>query len=334
MKVLTSALALGTSFCLSLAAARAQDAAPSITTAPSAPVTAADTYAVDEEEEALRRQIIVEGERRLSPQEIGKAVDHLTRRSGMFDPVARFQTPLCVMVVGLSEPLDQKVAARIRENVLAVGLRLDNKANCRANAIALITNDPQATFETLRNKRPWLIGWPELREYSLSSLKAQLAARAPVVSWSTFDVWLPDNGALLAGQPQAGGFWGWNSGQMPALGGRSRGTAIALVDANHLDGIRVHQLADFLTIHLLASPRVATNASEAGVPTILSLFDGDPVRAPQRLSTFDRAYLCGLHRIRARGTNTTVNLAINTRMKQNILDVYDSECVRVGAAAE
>jgi len=29
-----------------------------------------------------------------------------------------------------------------------------------------------------------------------------------------------------------------------------------------------------------------------------------------------------------------VNLAINTRMKQNMRGAYDSECVRVGAAAE
>jgi len=198
----------------------------------------------------------------------------------MFDPVARFETPVCVRVAGLGEPFDEQVAARIRENVLAVGLRLDKWADCRPNAMAFITHDPQTTFETIRSKRPWLINWPAWREYSLTSLKAQLAARAPAVSWSMFDVWFPDNGALLAGQPPANGFWGWNSGQMPALGGRRRGIAIALVDAKRIEGDRVHQLADFLTIHLLGSPRVATNASEAGVPTILSLFDGDPARAP------------------------------------------------------
>jgi hypothetical protein len=145
---------------------------------------------------------------------------------------------------------------------------------------------------------------------------------------------MPDNASLAATQPQAGSFWGWNTGQMPSVGAAARGMAVVLIDAKRINGVRVHQLADFATVHLLGSPRAATNASEAGVPTILSLFDDDPKRAPQRLTTFDRAYLCGLHRIRVRGTNTTVNLALNTRMKQNMLDVYDSECVRVGAPAD
>ena len=325
MRRLSLALALGAATCLSLPAAYAQD------TAAPTPASGVDS---DEADEALRRQIIVEGERRLAPKEIGQALDQLTRRTGLFEPVARFEAPICVMVVGLGQQIDEAIAARIRENVLAVGLRFDDRANCRANAITIITHDPQVTFATLRNKRPWLIGWPQLHEYSPSTLKAQLAAKTPTVSWSTFDAWLPDNRALLAGQPQAGGFWGWNSGRMPTFGGRRRGTAMVLVDAKHLNGIRIHQLVDFLTVHLLGSSRSAINASEAGVPTILSLFDGDPKRAPQRLTTFDRAYLCGLHHIRTRGTNMTVNLAINTRMKQNMLDVYDSECVRVGAPAD
>ncbi len=283
---------------------------------------------------ALRRQIIVEGERPLAPKEIGKAVEHLTRRTGLFDPIARFETPLCVMVAGLGEQLDEAVAARIKENVRAVGLHLEKKADCQPNAITIFSNDPQATFEIIRNKRSWILGWPIEREYSLITLKAQLRDKKPAVSWSIYGPWMQDNASLVATQPQGGSFWGWNTGRMPSVGGGSRGLAVVLIDAKRLNGTRIHQLADFATVQLLGSPRTATRASEAGVPTILSLFDGDPKHAPQRLTTFDRAYLCGLHRLQQRGSNMVVNLVVNTRMKQNMLDVYDTECVAVGAPAE
>ncbi|MFN3989083.1 MAG: hypothetical protein ACK4IS_02365 [Erythrobacter sp.] len=91
--------------------------------------------------------------------------------------------------------------------------------------------------------------------------------------------------------------------------------------------------AQFSAIHLPGSSRVATNASKAGVPKILSLFDGDRPRAPQRLRIFERADGCGLDRIRGPGTSTNANLAINSRMKQNLLDISGSECFRVAAAA-
>lgn len=342
MTMLSSALALGAAMALSLSAAQAQDTAAPATpatatpdTTPPAAAAAADQGAAgDEADEALRRQIIVEGERRLEPEEIGKAAEHLTRRTGLFAPVARFETPLCVMVYGLGEQLNEAVADRIRENVRAVGLVVDKEADCRPNAIAMISNDPQASFETLQNKRAWILGWPFEREYSLVTLKAQLREKRPAVSWAIFGPWMQDNAALAATQPQAGSFWGWNTGRMPSVGAASRGMAVVLIDAKRINGVRVHQLADFATVHLLGSPRATTSPSEAGVPTILSLFDGNPKHAPQRLTTFDRAYLCGLHRIRQRGTNLVINLARNTRMKQNMLDVYDSECVRVGAPAD
>jgi hypothetical protein len=317
MKMRWSVMALGAAALLPVTAASAQEAS-----------------AADKDEADRIAEIIVEGERRLERKEISKAVDHLTRRTGLFAGIARFETPLCVLVIGLGEPFDEKIAARIRENVQGI-VPLDKRANCRPNAITIITADPEEMFSAIYHKRQFLIGAPAAREYSINTVKRQLREGEPAISWSVFgNVWTGANGALLAGQPAGGGFWGWQSAQMPASGGNMRASAVVLLNAKKLNGIHVNQLADFATVHLLGSPRTATNPSEAGVPTILSLFEDGPERAPQRLTTFDRAYLCGLYRIKQRGSNLAVNLVLNSRMKQNMIDVYDSECVRVGAPAE
>ncbi|MFL0671546.1 MAG: hypothetical protein ACJLS3_09055 [Erythrobacter sp.] len=314
MKFLSSALAAGAALALSLPG---EAAAQSIT--------------MPQDPASLDPEIIVKGERPLTPKEIGNAVDHLTRRTGLFAAIARFETPVCVLVIGLGERADEKIAARIRENVAAVGLQVAKSPKCRPNAIMIITNDMQGTFDSIYHKRQFLIGLPDLREYSLITLKAQLRDKKPAVSWSTLGFGALQNGALLAGQPQSAGFWGWNASRGAPLGGNLRDSAVLLVDFQRLNGVHVHQLADFATVHLLGSPRTATDPANAGVPTILSLFEEGPSKAPQRLTTFDRAYLCGLYRIRTRARNEVVNLASNARMKQNMLDVYDSECVRVGA---
>jgi len=352
MRVLSSALALAAALTaassLSVTAAQAQDSStPAASETAAADATtpdiwideddAADTIAPDtltdedEADEERRRQIIVQGERPLSRQEIAKGVDQLARRSGMFDPVPRFADPVCVFVIGLGEKLDSLVAERIRSNVAAVGLQVGGE-KCRPNAFAIIGNDPRAIYAKVRQTRPDLVGIGfaldriiDLREYSKSQLELRLKSGAPAVSWSTYAP-QSDGPVQLADLPAGGAFWGWN--QIPALlrGARARGNAVVVFDAKQLTGVRLHQLADYATLHLLGSPRLSPDTTAAGVPTILSLFDQDPSLAPQRLTTFDRAYLCGIYRMREG--------SLGTRMVQNMLDVYDSECVRVGAPEE
>ena len=99
-----------------------------------------------------------------------------------------------------------------------------------------------------------------------------------------------------------------------------------MFDWNQLDGVQIQQLADFAPLHLLGSPRMSANTADTRVPTILSLCEQGPDRAPQRLTTFDRAYLCAIYHLRF-GVPAT-------RMNQNIKDVYDTDCVRVGAPAQ
>ena len=274
--------------------------------------------------------IIVEGERPLSRAEITKAVASLTRRIGLFDPVSRFTVPVCVDVMGLGDKIDRKIAERIRSNVAAVGLAIGD-SKCTPNAIMIISDQPQAIYAEIQQSRPALVGvgispfragFDDLREYSKTQLEALVAAGAPAVSWSTYR---PNNQFPVGIQALAtgGAFWGWNSSPSFARAGRSRGSAVLLLDKRKIAGVRLNQLADFATVHLLGSPRMDRESDAGNVPTILTLFDQDPRKAPQRLTTFDRAYLCGIYRLREG--------SLGTRMVQNMIDVYDSECVRVGA---
>lgn len=317
MKMISSALALAAATLMSASAAFAQD-------------TAAPDKDKDEAERIA--EIIVEGERPLSRAEITQAVAMLTRRTGLFDPVPRFTNPVCVLVTGMGEAIDNMIADRIRANITATGLPLgDNK--CRPNAITIITDDPQAMYSEIRDTRPGLIGvgitplrigFDDLREYSKTELESQLKSGAPAVSWSTYGTDLQNQGMLQ--DLGAGAFWGWNSRPSFARGGRPRGNSVVLFDRKQINGVRLHQLADFATVHLLGSPRLNPGKAASDVPTILTLFDQGPSKAPQRLTVFDRAYLCGIYRLREG--------SLGTRIVQNMLDVYDSECVRVGAPAQ
>lgn len=285
----------------------------------------AQDVALPDDPALLNREIIVEGERRLKPEELEGGVEQFVQRTLLGAPVRRFPDHFCVAVLGVSPASSKAIAARIRNNARAVGLK-PAEEGCSVNAVAIITDRPQAAYKALLRYQTHFVGMPDFRDYDLPVVESALKKRAPAISFSTNTGIGWQWADVVRNTTSSAGFWGWTSLPSAYQDGITRATSAVLIDATKLRGVHALQLADFITVHLLGSPRRTARTAEPPVPSILTLFDQPPQLAPQRLTTFDRAYLCAIHRPRWQ--------IPASRLKQTMLDVYDSECVRVGAPAE
>ncbi|MGY6552174.1 MAG: hypothetical protein ACXIT4_09820 [Erythrobacter sp.] len=266
--------------------------------------------------DATDAEIIVRGDRPLERREISKGLFELTRRPGLQEVLPRFHTPLCVSVVGLGKSYDGQIAERIRRNAEAFGLDVD-KGRCSPNAVVLIAGDPAEAFQTVRDKRPELLGAPLWREVTIRVLEHELEIKKPAVSWSH---------SMPVSHDDVSNFnpFGfaeirvWAPNRATATHYRARQSAVVLFDYSQLNGVHIDQLADFATLHLLGSPQRSVSAEDAPVPTILTLFDEGPASAPKGLTRFDRAYLCGLYKMPRNYYATALN--------RDVFLAYENSC--------
>ena len=65
------------------------------------------------------------------------------------DPIARFEDPLCPGVAGLTQDAAEAMVGRIRANAEALGLRLAQNGDCRANLDVAFVKDGHAYLSRL-----------------------------------------------------------------------------------------------------------------------------------------------------------------------------------------
>jgi hypothetical protein len=254
-------------------------------------------------------EIVVRHDRPVTEREIRQGVHKLIDRITVIDAMPRFIGSVCLKVMGLEANMARKVEDRIRKHILDLELELAD-GKCRPNAMVIVAGDPELMLSSLRRSRPWIFGQLQPaavgngvsvpgRNFSFSTLRSEVERGKPAVAWS---VNVPPNapqGAIFvsgagAGGPQLAARWeAFRSQTVP----RPKSHAVVMFDWRQLNGVHLDQLADYATLQLLGSPRRNVDSSYAAVPTILTLFAEGPERAPQRLTRFDRAYLCGLHRM-------------------------------------
>lgn len=78
-----------------------------------------------------------------------------------------------------------------------------------------------------------------------------------------------------------------------------------------------------------AAMQRAIPSEDVSVPTILTLFDDGRKSAPQQLTAFDRAYLCGLYDV----PSVAMPAILASRLNQNVRQAYDSNCANAMPAA-
>lgn len=229
-------------------------------------------------------EIVVTGHRALDQSEAQKAVNAVTVSHD--SQIARFQDPVCPLVVGLPMEARQVVEAQIRNVATQVGARV-GAAKCDANLIVILAGDGKAMFSDIRKKRPdWLEG--------LSSRDSDriLNQQGPVRAWAVRSVRDEDGRIVKVAS---------NSIEKTEMQVRSASFlkqttslgidgSVMIIDRAAVDGRSLGEIGQYAAMRGLALTRVPEGETFG---TILGMFNSGS--GPRALTRFDRDYLKALY---------------------------------------
>jgi hypothetical protein len=266
----------------------------------------------------------------LAAKEATEFVKVVAATSPAIDQIARWHTPICISVAGISDDQQARVAARIQEVAAGVGLRT-LPAGCKANVEVVFTDKPQAFMDQVAKTREEVLGYYHRHDRD----KLKVVTR-PIQAWyvtntasggaDTASVALATltttvgTASGLAGGPD-GAFV--NSGQgalsiqghmlvaddpdnSPPAGCADSpafthcltsglSNVLIVVDTNKIQGQKLGPLTDYLSLVALSQVR-----SFDGCNALASILDrlgkgcGDR-EAPEGLTSADAAYLTALY---------------------------------------
>lgn len=271
-----------------------------------APAVAQDVVDPDEVPRDRRGDIVVEGERVVDGQEVGRLGRDITPRpSTSQDPLARFQRPICPGVWGLSPENAQVMIDRIYDNAVRAGVEINEDPECGANLWVIFVDDPQATFQQLRDEEAFLV-----RGLDYWRRKDVTEQEGPVLAWNVISI-RNEEGIAIAGPGETAlaATEARSGGEIPAnpvtTMSRTRTTirqdiemSVMLVQRSAIAGLDALALGDYATMRTLA--RTTPPRRENNYETVLTLFEDDlGYSPPNRLTDFDLAYLQSLYASRA-----------------------------------
>ena len=229
-------------------------------------------------------EIVVQGTREREKQ-IQRFIRSLTP-SAIHGQLSRFETKVCPLVVGLTKEQNVIVAARMRRVADAAGIPVA-PADCRANAILIVTNDKSALLARLLQKRPYM--FPD--SWSMSRIHDLERDPSPVAAWAIEGVTSAD-GANLNYHNEVPLNRTFRPGSRLTASARPYfAAAVVILQADALDGLTTTQIADYAAMRTFVStdPKRLNSATPG---TILALLDtpmGQPV--PITLTPWDLSFL-------------------------------------------
>jgi hypothetical protein len=200
-------------------------------------------------------------------------------------PLARLRSPLCLVVAAADQDFARTVAKRIVANARAAGIRT-RPAGCTANALVNFTDDPRAQMQAVRDD-----GRKLFRRMSEKEIDTALAARDPAYVFQAVEQ-SPVFG-FQDGWPAGGG---WTTENSFLRAPENMLSTMVVVDSGAIAGLSPVQLADYVTLRLLAPTGEIAQSDPAAPRTILSLFAASEA-APEELTRFDRTYLRTLYKL-------------------------------------
>lgn len=250
--------------------------------------------------------IVVEGrDRRLTAADY---VDKLLP-SAMGAEIGRFEDALCPKVIGLAEPYNAQIIARIREVAKATSIDVKS-GDCAPNLVIVTAPDKRAMIDSLRRSHPGYF-----TDIAPDQLKRLASSELPYASWQVTDVIAADGMPVGKGSGMPAGT---NGAVDPKTGdmrvdadvarlkttmspSRLRNTvkprvlsSIVVVETKALNNVTTSQLADFALVKAM----LPTERRERPAPasSILSLFNTGvaPDRGPQSVTWWDVAFLKSL----------------------------------------
>ena len=235
-----------------------------------------------------QEEIVVTGAKK--KKEIAQALKKLIEPTGR-EQLARFEDKVCPMVIGMPRDWTATMTRMIRENIAAVGGKLE-PAGCKPNALAIFIDQPRELVDALHDAEPHLFNMTP-REF-----KQFAALPGPVWSWHVTDMRDRDGNQVAQGSMAGNDFAVIKNAAATRLYSNVREDMLAgfvVLDRQQTVGRTLRQLADLTTMHLMLD--VKPGAEKQDMSSILSLFEARAAAgaAPARFSSFDRGILAGFY---------------------------------------
>jgi hypothetical protein len=245
-------------------------------------------------DEQLPDPIVVQGERDPA-KAIGKFVRALTP-APIGGQLARFEDPVCPVVLGMPATENGLVQDRLREVAAAIGMKIASPG-CAPNLYVLVGRDKKEIIEGLDRQFPAL-----LSGLSRGDVRDLIEIPGPVASWQILDRvgadGMPLSTARIGSDPTPVRVV-WSVGSPSRISRQTKlkfvGTLITF-EAKALNGVTTRQMADYAAMRTFA----ATDPGRVGplpAQSILSLFDPGtaPQSAPESVTWWDYAFLRSLY---------------------------------------
>lgn len=238
--------------------------------------------------------------------------------------IARWNTGICPLTIGLPPKLNLYVNQRIIRVATAAGAPLDQKEPCRPNVIVAATSQPQAVLDLIREKRPALLGYHYTsREKELATMTRAIQAWYSTATQDFYGFVQSDGGGYdqnVLDYMKSLGFYSVHvSGNRVGDGLKSQfTTAIILVDSKQITGQAIGPIADYIAMLALGQGQYYDVCQP--VPTITNFLAPkcDGVMKPAGLTDVDMTYLRGLYHMSPGGSYLLERGSIAFAMKKEL----------------
>ncbi len=233
--------------------------------------------------------IVVEGARQ-GKHQVRDFVRALTDAPS-YGQIGRFHAPVCPVAMGLSEPQNRAIAARMRRVAAAANVPLA-KAGCTPNAFVILAPDKAVAVAELNRRFPAYFSGMTERQ-----VRALAAAAGPASAWQVTSLLSADRQLLQ----KAGGADYYvvrgtiSPSRIKAASIPTFVASVVVIDVRSATGLTVNQLADYAAMRTLADIDPA-KMTKVGAPTILTvLAQPDDRPLPITLTHWDLGFLKALY---------------------------------------
>lgn len=214
-----------------------------------------------------------------------RAITHIPGSSDE-DSLVRWNTPICLLVAGLTTDDAKLVSGRLSQISSSSSAPLA-QAPCQPNFIVIVTSEPERVLNAWYARDSRVFGdasSAQIRQFLDSS-----TAR-PVRVWYNIDLGRKSgtrNGHFIPSNTRA---------ESSAFVGNAAAdflSVFAVIDTHRTEHVTLDRLADYVAMAGLT--RVDLDAGLGGAPSILRLFAASTEHQPSGLSSWDTAFLKALY---------------------------------------
>ena len=265
------------------------------------------------------REVVVTGQTPKAARERRQQLNAFVRRTPALNngrALARWTTPICPVVAGMTEDQGEYVLLRLFQAARAAGAPAIEDGRCDANVFIVGTADPEGLVKAWGRRNPRIFEKGQAAE-----IRAFQETPRAVRVWYNARL---DRPMTTADSPFEGleglpmnvpvSHHGVDS-RLTSNSPYALSSAFVVVDSARVDGTKVGALADYLALAALA--QLQPDAGADGAPSILSLFAAPAgSEPPDGLTAWDTAFLHALYHTRLEDVGQAT--AIASRMNEEL----------------